>query len=541
MYHCSLTIQIFSEDPLLEKILREITPLERFAHHVQTYIHFSMEPLLSGDIVILDLPLEKHLEEIRAACKKGASIVFCTEQKSLVDIAASTYTQIDDLWLKPFIPANLIFHMQKILEKLKLKKDYHLQQIYLDTAINSIPDLVWFKDRRGAHLKVNDSFCTAVGKKKENIKGRGHLYIWDLKEEEYKQGEFICLESEDIVIEARKTCFFDEKVKSKNGMRQFKTYKSPLFDGDEIIGTVGIAHDVTDLENMGTELEIILRSIPFAILLKNSMGCIINLNDKFEEYFHQKKADVIGKDYTTWKNTTLKTVTNIPDEGYAEANLYFGGQIRILEIREEALFDIFHHLVGEICIYRDITLERTLEVQILHSANTDFLTGLYNRRFFYDYINKHRGTQQLSLLYVDLDSFKKVNDTLGHQAGDEALILSARLITDAFPHDLIARIGGDEFLIALLGEYSTQSLESKARALLHQMRQAFSASRDFEIMSASLGIASTTDPDFKIDELIKQSDLALYDAKQRGKSQYCVYTPSLQNAMANETMSSSYV
>lgn len=64
-----------------------------------------MEPLLSGDIVILDLPLEKRLEEIRAACKKGASIVFCTEQKSLADIAASTYTQIDDLWLKPFIPA----------------------------------------------------------------------------------------------------------------------------------------------------------------------------------------------------------------------------------------------------------------------------------------------------------------------------------------------------------------------------------------------------------------------------------------------------
>lgn len=78
------------------------------------------------------------------------------------------------------------------------------------------------------------------------------------EEGRYEQGEYICLESDEIVLEERRTCLFDEMVKSKQGMRQFKTYKSPLFDDDgTILGTVGIAHDVTDLANMGAELEIL--------------------------------------------------------------------------------------------------------------------------------------------------------------------------------------------------------------------------------------------------------------------------------------------
>lgn len=75
------------------------------------------------------------------------------------------------------------------------------------------------------------------------------------------------------MLEERRTCLFDEMVKSKQGMRQFKTYKSPLFDDDgTILGTVGIAHDVTDLANMGAELEIFLRNMPFAILISGNDG-----------------------------------------------------------------------------------------------------------------------------------------------------------------------------------------------------------------------------------------------------------------------------
>lgn len=131
----------------------------------------------------------------------------------------------------------------------------------------------------------------------------------DLKKEEYEQGEYICLESDEIVLEERRTCLFDEMVKSKQGMRQFKTYKSPLFDDDgTILGTVGIAHDVTDLANMGAELEIFLRNMPFAILISGNDGRIINVNAKFEEYFAAKEKNIVGKPYEEWKHVIQKSL-----------------------------------------------------------------------------------------------------------------------------------------------------------------------------------------------------------------------------------------
>ena len=88
----------------------------------------------------------------------------------------------------------------------------------------------------------------------------------------------------------KENLYFRRKVKTKHGMRQFKTYKSPIFDDNEqLIGTVGIAHDVTDLENMGAELEVILRNLPFAVLLTNEAGKIINANDNLLAVFYRRK------------------------------------------------------------------------------------------------------------------------------------------------------------------------------------------------------------------------------------------------------------
>ena len=284
MYRCKLDIRIFSEDPLLLADVRNIAPLERFEHEVSGYRSFSPEAVRGSDIIVLDLPVAERPEAVRALCKPGAILVFCMEPEAFAVLRTPSLEAADDIWVKPFHRDFGAVRFKKILAGIKHRKDSRLTQTYLDTIIDSIPDLIWFKDVKGSHLKVNNGFCHAVGKKKEDVQGRGHYYIWDLKKEEYEQGEYICLESDEIVLEERRTCLFDEMVKSKQGMRQFKTYKSPLFDDDgTILGTVGIAHDVTDLANMGAELEIFLRNMPFAILISGNDGRIINVNAKFEE------------------------------------------------------------------------------------------------------------------------------------------------------------------------------------------------------------------------------------------------------------------
>lgn len=196
-----------------------------------------------------------------------------------------------------------------------------------------------------------------------------------MKKEEYEQGEYICLESEEIVLQEKKTCIFDEKVKTKHGMRQFKTYKSPIFDDNEqLIGTVGIAHDVTDLENMGAELEVILRNLPFAVLLTNEAGKIINANDICSQYFTEGKEAMIGQEYQQWKQQNLADMSEINAKGYADAKVLVGRREKNLEIYEKPIFDVFGTAVGMLCMCRDVTVERLLEKKIIYSANTDQLT-----------------------------------------------------------------------------------------------------------------------------------------------------------------------
>ncbi len=117
----------------------------------------------------------------------------------------------------------------------------------------------------------------------------------------------------------------------------------------------------------------------------------------------------------------------------------------MLEIHENSVYDVFNHVAGKLCIFRDVTVERDLEKQIRHSSNTDFLTGLYNRRCFYQYIHNNRGSRTVSLMYIDLDRFKEVNDTYGHKVGDAVLVHTADVLRQLFRDDFVARLGGDEF------------------------------------------------------------------------------------------------
>lgn len=135
----------------------------------------------------------------------------------------------------------------QLLHDMKTEADAEKGYACFETLINSTPDLVWFKNVQGDHMMVNDAFCSTVNKTKKDIYKKSHYYIWDIPKEEYEQGNYVCLESEEIVMAAKKTVLFEETVKSKTGMKQFKTYKSPVLDRrGTVFGTCGIAHDVTD-------------------------------------------------------------------------------------------------------------------------------------------------------------------------------------------------------------------------------------------------------------------------------------------------------
>lgn len=521
-------IVIVSRDSNLEELVRGISSTEHANQTISTCLPDKQEDFCDADILFLELPWTDSPSVLRGRLARSAMIVACGDSEQIAAAADEDLAAADEIWVKPYNSRLARIRFQKLLEQMEVQKNARINQIFFNTLIECMPDMVWFKDVEGIHVKVNNAFCQTVGKTMEDVTGKDHCHIWDISEEDYKQGEFVCKETDEFVMRHREKCFSTEKVRSQHGMRQFNTYKAPLLDQDgRLLGTVGIGHDITALENMSAELELILRTMPFAILVWNEDGTIINTNEKFEEYFHITRDVIIGQHFPTWNKRVLGGTTEINRDGNAEARIDYGGQdnrVRILEIYELPIHDVFHNEAGRLCIYRDITKERELEEQIIKSSNTDFLTDLDNRRSFYQYIRENRGTRPLCLLYADLDQFKKVNDTFGHKAGDAALIVTARLLQECFPHDFIARIGGDEFLVAKLGGCSREQLEHQASHLLARMQQTFSASEYLTFLSASIGIACTDDPAMDIDELLRQSDTALYDAKLQGRARYCFYS-----------------
>jgi diguanylate cyclase (GGDEF)-like protein/PAS domain S-box-containing protein len=179
----------------------------------------------------------------------------------------------------------------------------------------------------------------------------------------------------------------------------------------------------------------------------------------------------------------------------------------------------------------DITGRKTLEEEILHMANHDFLTGLPNRRIFLELLRygleeAYRNRKKMALLFLDLDRFKGVNDTLGHEAGDELLKeVAERLKSTLRKADAVARIGGDEFSILLAGIESQEDITEIVRKILVSLRDTcVIAGREFHI-TTSIGISIYPDDSDNINTLFRYADIALYRAKDLGRNTFAFYNP----------------
>lgn len=182
----------------------------------------------------------------------------------------------------------------------------------------------------------------------------------------------------------------------------------------------------------------------------------------------------------------------------------------------------------------DISRLKESEEVIWNQANFDSLTGLPNRRMFYDRLEQevkktHRTGLNLALIFLDLDRFKEVNDTLGHDQGDILLKeASKRLICCVRESDTVARLGGDEFII-ILGDLDDAGIvERVAQKILAELLEPFKLDREIAYVAASLGVTFYPEDAKNLDDLMKNVDQAMYAAKSLGGNRYSYFTPSMQ-------------
>ena len=177
----------------------------------------------------------------------------------------------------------------------------------------------------------------------------------------------------------------------------------------------------------------------------------------------------------------------------------------------------------------DVTDRKRLESRLIHDALHDPLTGLANRVLLRDHLERAvarhgRRDGMAALLFVDLDDFKRVNDTYGHAAGDQILVqIAQRLVAAVRAEDVVARQSGDEFAVLLVDVDSRDETIHAAERLLRELRRPILLGGRSVVVGGSVGIALGAEQDATLEDLVTQADAAMYAAKAAGKDRYAIY------------------
>ena len=171
--------------------------------------------------------------------------------------------------------------------------------------------------------------------------------------------------------------------------------------------------------------------------------------------------------------------------------------------------------------------EYIYQKRLLEMAHQDYLTGLKTRWYLQDYVQKNDDKEIITCIYFDLDNFKELNDTFGHQAGDKALASVAEIMRDSFPDGCTARMGGDEFMVVLVGERKVKDTETRVNFFMKNLSDYCKRTETMKNLSVSAGISQRANKKKTFDTLIHESDTALYAAKKAGKNCCIVYQDSL--------------
>src|SRR5471032_1352800 len=268
------------------------------------------------------------------------------------------------------------------------------------------------------------------------------------------------------------------------------------------------------------------------------------VNPKMALMLGYQIEDMLGKPLASFMDAEGRTLLerNIArrQEGIAERHefkfLRRDGEPLWATLATNPIFDSSGVYLGALALVSDITAQRAASERIWQQANFDQLTGLPNRHMFLDRLQNEarrakREDAYLALLFIDLDHFKEINDSLGHAKGDQLLRQAARRIGERVrATDTVARLGGDEFTVILAGVGQMGGIERVVQQLITALATPFMLDGDSVQVSASIGVALYPADTDDTDTLLRHADQAMYAAKSAGRNSYSYFTPALQQA-----------
>jgi diguanylate cyclase (GGDEF)-like protein/PAS domain S-box-containing protein len=279
-----------------------------------------------------------------------------------------------------------------------------------------------------------------------------------------------------------------------------------------------------------------------AIVVTDAEPLIIDVNPAFIKITGYDKEDVIGANPSIHQSGRHDKVfykqmwDSILTTGYWEGEIWDrnkGGESYPKWLTISSIKDNNEDVINYIGIFKDISLQKSTEEKLERLAYHDPLTGLPNRAMFQESLNHElavvkRRQIKSALMFIDLDRFKYVNDTLGHETGDQLLIkVASRLKSCVRDSDTISRLGGDEFTVILSDVDEVPHISYVASRMVELLQEVFLINGKEAYVGASIGISIFPDDSEDLQTLIKNADVAMYRAKDAGRGTYKFFKPSM--------------
>jgi len=293
-----------------------------------------------------------------------------------------------------------------------------------------------------------------------------------------------------------------------------------------------------ELEKSQNQLQAIIQNAMDGIITTDESGNILALNPAAEQIFGYTMQEVLGKNLTILMPEPYKSEHDSYLKRYRETGIAKIIGVRAREVvalrksgeqfpmelsASEMMLGGQRYFIG---IVRDIAERKRAEEKIAHLAHYDYLTNLPNRAYFLDSLDHcvllaKRNNYKMAVLFLDLDGFKKINDSLGHDAGDQLLREASKRLKDTIrASDTVARVGGDEFILLLNEIGSIENSGLMAEKIIAALSEPFELQGQKCNVGGSIGISVYPDDASAPDTLIKHADNAMYLAKQSGKNTY---------------------
>jgi len=286
-------------------------------------------------------------------------------------------------------------------------------------------------------------------------------------------------------------------------------------------------------------LQAVINAVPVPIFFKDCDGKYLGCNRAFEEYTGKSKEELIGFSVFDLFDPDMAAVYHKADQALMDSRgkqiyeakvEYADGSIRDVMFHKACFHAVSEDINGIVGAVLDITERKKAEAELERRALSDSLTGLNNR---YSLIREldhalkmsKRHKKSVTFMMLDLDDFKKVNDTYGHPVGDALMIEAAeRLLNCVRESDLVARIGGDEFAVVLEPIEVEDGASIVAQKIIDALSAPFEIDGNSMSVGVSIGIACSPENGTTSLDLMKMADIALYIVKGKGKGQFCYYS-----------------